>query len=194
MNNLRIPDFMSFESTDDGFVLRARLKCPVSEARCLAVAAASWVREAAGNGASILWPNHVVQGDRRVCGITCRASGEEIVFTFKPLREAVSLTFEEFRDRVLACAVRDLDNYPDDREDLMRQYCEHCGTIMKFVNITYRGMPLYGFAFAIDKHGGLMVMTQESRTVVTVYGGEAEIVRRGEEPVCTPDLPVTPRL
>ncbi len=192
MTEKQLPAFLSCEVTEDGFALRAALACPMGEARCLAVAAASWVREAVGGGAGILWPNHVVLDGRRVCAITCRASGDEIIFSFRPAPEAVPLAPEVFLARVLEAAGRDLADYPSNRPELMQRYCEHCRTVMKFVNVVYRGMPLYGFAFAVDRHGGLMVMTQESRTVVTLYGGEAEIVKKGEEPESSPDLPVMP--
>ena len=95
-------------------------------------------------------------------------------------------------ERVVSAAVRDLEWFPENRADLIQAYCEHCRTVMKFVDVTYRGMPLYGFAFAVDRHGGLMVMTQESHTVVTVYGGEAVIVKKEDAPANVPDLPVMP--
>ncbi len=66
-----------------------------------------------------------------------------------------------------------LSGYPENREALLEEYARRCCTLGRMVDVTYRGMPLYGFAFAVDKHGGLMLMTQENRTVVTVYSGEA---------------------
>ena len=183
----------SLQITDSGFVLAAKLDCPVNEARCLAMVCASWVREAVGGKAKILWPNHVVLGERRVCPVTCRATGNnEIMLTFEPDREALSSSPEDLAERVAAAAERDLAGYPDNRAELIQTYCRHCRTVMQYVNVTYRGVPLYGFAFAVDKHGGLMVMTQTSRTVVTLYGGEARIVRKDDAPVEVPDLPPMP--
>ena len=183
----------SLQITESGFSVAAELDCPVSEARCLAMVCASWVREAVGGEAKILWPNHVTLGERRVCTVTCRAvGGNEIMLTFEPDREALSIPREIFAERVSAAAERDLAGYPGNRAELIQAYCRHCRTVMQYVNVTYRGVPLYGFAFAVDRHGGLMVMTQSSRTVVTLYGGEAKIVRKEDAPVETPDLPPMP--
>lgn len=180
--------------TRDGasFSLTARLACPVSGARCLAVCAASWVRDAVGGDASIRWPNHVIYHEETVCAIECRATSDDsIMLTFRPDEEHIPLPAETFAERVLRAAAADLDAYPANRAELLSRYCEHCDTVMKFVDVTYRGMPVYGFAFAVDKHGGLMVMTQESRTVVTVYGGEARIAGGREQEL--PELPPMPR-
>ena len=183
----------ALQKNERGFVLTARLTCPVNEARCLAMVCASWVRAAVGGEAKILWPNHVQAGERCVCTITCRATGDnEIMLTFEPDHETLSVTPEAFAERVAAEAERDLSGYPDNRAELIQTYCRHCETVMKYVNVIYRGMPMYGFAFAVDKHGGLMVMTQTSRTVVTLYGGEARIVRKDDAPVELPDLPPMP--
>ena len=180
------------QKTESGFSLTAKLDCPVSEARCLAMVCASWVREAVGGEAEILWPNHVVLGEKRVCAITCRATGDDAIrLSFAP--DTASFGAEEsLAERVAAAAERDLAGYPDNRPELIQTYCRHCRTVMKFVNVTYRGVPVYGFAFAVDRHGGLMVMTQSSRTVVTLYGGEAVIAGKDDAPVEIPDLPPMP--
>ena len=181
------------ETKENGFSLCARLRCPVSEARCLAVTAASWVREAAGGEAFILWPNRVLRGKEPVCSLQCRATGDnEIMLTFEPSREVLGPAAEGFAGRVAALAERDLAGYPENRPELIAAYCAHCRTVMKYAEVTYRGLPLRGFAFAVDKHGGLMVMTQESRTVVTVYGGEARLIPKEEARSEPPELPVMP--
>lgn len=181
------------ERTENRLTITAKLRCPVSRARCLAVTAASWVRDAVGEGAFILWPNRVILGEKPICAITCRATADdEIMLTFEPEAGALPIALDVFEERVTAAAAAAVEGYPENQPALLQAYCEHCRTVMKFVNVTYRGMPLYGFAFAVDKHGGLMVMTQESHTVVTVYGGEAEIVKKGEEPDTAPDLPNMP--
>ena len=181
------------QKKENGFAVTAKLDCPVGQARCLAVTAASWVRDAVGEGASILWPNHVVLGEKRVCAITCRATGnDEIMLTFAPEPAASDVLPGDFAEQVSAAAERDLAGYPDNRAELIQAYCRHCRTVMRFVNVNYRGMPVHGFAFAVDKHGGLMVMTQKSRTVITLYGGEAKIVEQGDVPEEIPDLPAMP--
>ena len=184
-----------FQKTGTGFIITAKLSCPVGQARCLAVTAASWVCEAVGDTASILWPNHVVLGEKRVCAITCRATKDNVIMLiFAPASEASDMLPADFAERVSASAERDLSDYPDNRAELIQTFCSRCRTVMKFVNVNYRGMPVHGFAFAVDKHGGLMVMTQRSRTVITLYGGEAKIVEQGDVPEEIPDLPTMPRI
>ena len=83
------------------------------------------------------------------------------------------------------------EGFPENSAELIQGYCNHCRTLMKFVDTVYRGMPVYGFAFAVDKFGGLMVMTQQSRSVVTVYSGRAELAQ--DEPQ-QPDMPIMPSM
>lgn len=177
---------------DDGFTLALRPDFPMRQARSLAVTAASWVRAAVGGSAKIHWPNHVVLDEKRVCAIACRATAEgDIMFTFRPDVGALSMDPDAFRRAVVDAAAEDLAGYPENQPALIQKYCEHCVTVMKFVETVYRGVPVYGFAFAVDKHGGLMIMTQESRTVVTVYGGEVRLAKKEDAPE-PPELPRMP--
>ncbi len=177
------PAGVAIQSEQDGDVLRftitAPLPCPAGQARCLAVVAALWVRDALGGDAVIHWPNDVLSGGQRVCAVTCRAAGETLLFGYELPLCAVADAEKLIADTAHAAADA-LAGYPDNRPALIQAYCNRCETVMKFVDTVYRGMPTYGFAFAVDKHGGLMVMTQVSRTVVTVYGGKAEIVKDEE--------------
>ena len=78
----------SIARADGGITVTAPLPCPAAEARCLAVVCAVWARDAIGGDAKILWPNHVVEGDRRVCSVACRATADgDIMFTFRPSPE-----------------------------------------------------------------------------------------------------------
>lgn len=191
LEHITLPEGYTVETADGGFLLTAPLRCPLKQARCLAVTAASWVRDAVGGDAEIHWPNHVVLNGERVCGIECRARDEKIMLTFKPDAQAIPEPIGAFAEKVVRAAVSALEGYPENQPELLQKYCEHCVTVMKFVDTTYRGVPLYGFAFAVDKHGGLMVMTKESRTVVTLYGGEVRLAKKGEEPE-TPEMPSMP--
>lgn len=191
LEHITLPEGYTVERAGGGFLLTAPLRCPLAQARCLAVTAASWVREAVGGDAEIHWPNHVLVDGTRVCGIECRARDKKIMLTFTPDAQAIPEPVGAFAEKVVRAAVSALEGYPENQPELLQKYCEHCVTVMKFVNTTYRGVPLYGFAFAVDKHGGLMVMTQESRTVVTLYGGEVRIAKKGEGPEtpAVPDMP-----
>ncbi len=191
LESLALPAGYEAETVDGGFCLTARLRCPLGQARCLAVTAASWVRDAVGGDAKIHWPNHVTVGETRVCGIECRAKDDRIMLTFKPDVQAISEPVGTFAEKVVRAAVSALEGYPENQPALLQKYCEHCITVMKFVDTTYRGVPLYGFAFAVDKHGGLMVMTQESRTIVTLYGGDVRLAQKDGE-AGMPEMPRMP--
>lgn len=175
-----------FSSEEGGLYLSmcAPLPCPPSEAPALAALAALSACEAVGGDAQIKWPNDIMSTNKKVCGILCEMREGCLIFGFgvnvenelpEELTEAgrVETTREALLERITHRMAEILAAYPENRETLMDVYAKKCCTLGRPVNVTYRGLPLYGYAFAVDKHGGLMVMTQESRTVVTVYSGEA---------------------
>lgn len=171
--------------------------CSPGEARSLAVIAGRFAADAIAPKAVIHWPNHVVLGEARVCKIRCRARDNVMVFTFSLDTDRISADLSVQKDPkvivsdIAAALARAGADCPDGLPKLMQAYCEKCAMLMKFVEVTYRGMPLYGFAFAVDKNGGLMVMTQESHTVVTVYSGEAKLAQREPD---MPEMPPSPKI
>ena len=171
-------DFSFFVETD----------CSKSEARVLGTAAALCLCEAIGGKAAILWPGHIMIGDDNVADARCELgeNGAALSFTVADAYASETLPAEVEK------AVRSLAaDFPANSADIVQKYCNRCRTLMKFVDTTYRGMPVYGFAFAVDKYGGLMVMTQISRTVVTIHSGEAPLAV--DEPQ-QPDIPFMPRV
>lgn len=187
----------SFSSEPGGlwFSVSVKPDCPFSETFTLPVVAAVCARNAIGGKAKIKWPNDILVDDKKVCGILCEAREGVITLGFGiNLKNALPADLPQaghakgdagtllrtIADSLAAAVAA----YPGNRAEMVQAYCEHCLTLMKHVDVVYRGMPLYGFACAIDKNGGLMVMTQESRTVVTIYSGEATIVprREGDDP------------
>lgn len=176
----------SFSSAEGGLYLSlcAPLPCAPSEAPALAALAALAACEAIGGDAQIKWPNDIMSTSKKVCGILCEMREGCLIFGFgvnvenelpAELTEAgrVPAAREELLAKITHRMAAILSGYPENREALMDVYAKKCCTLGRPVEVTYRGVPLYGYAFAVDKHGGLMVMTQESRTVVTVYSGEA---------------------
>lgn len=195
----------SFSSEEGGlyFSMAVKPNCPFQEALSLPVAAAVCAQKAIGGKSKIKWPNDILVDGKKVCGILCEAVNGVIILGFginvkndlpEDLPDAgrVDKTPEELIAAITYELARLLEGYPDNRPEIIQTYCEHCMTLMKYVDVIYRNMPLYGFACAIDKNGGLMVMTQESRTVVTIYSGEATIVKKrdGDDP----DVPAPPRI
>ena len=185
----------SCESGGLWFSMAVKPDCPFEETFTLPVAAAVCARNAIGGKARIKWPNDILVDGKKVCGILCEAVNGVIILGFginvknalpEDLPDAgrVDGAPEELIQTIADSLAAAVAAYPGNRAQLVQTYCEYCDTLMKHVEVVYRNMPLYGFACAIDKNGGLMVMTQESRTVVTVYSGEATVVPRrdGEEP------------
>lgn len=194
-----------FSCQDGGlwFSVAVKPDCPFSESFSLPVAAAVCARNAIGGEAKIKWPNDILVDGKKVCGILCEAVNGVIVLGFGinlknalpddlPDAGRVEGEPEVLLRRIVEELALLLREYPENRPTIIQAYCEHCVTLMKYVDVVYRNMPLYGFACAIDKNGGLMVMTQESRTVVTIYSGEATIVKKrdGDDP----DVPAPPRV
>lgn len=176
----------SFSSEEGGLYFSLCIKpgCPLKEATALPALAALAVRDAIGDSAKIKWPNDILVDGRKVCGILTEARGELIVFGFgvnirnelpEELSQAgrVDMEAQTLLEAISERMARIVAEYPENRETLMQDYAFKCCTLGRMVDIVYRGMPMSGFACSVDKHGGLMVMTQESRTVVTIYSGEA---------------------
>ena len=156
--------------------------------RSLGAAAAVCLRDAVGEGSSILWPGDILSGEETVASVVCTLRQNDVLLSFDVDAAHASDTLET---EVRAALTARAEGFPDNNAEIIQEYCNSCKTLMKFVDTTYRGMPVYGFAFAVDKFGGLMVMTQESRTVVTVYSGRAELAK--DEPQ-QPDVPLMPRV
>jgi len=176
----------SFSAEEGGlyFSLCIAPPCEMKEAPALTALAALAARDAIGGKAKIKWPNDILLDDKKVCGILSEARNGLIVFGFginienELPPELVQAGRVEAKAEELLTAIVDrlsemVSGYPDNREALLQDYALKCCTLGRMVDVTYRGMPMYGFACGVDKHGGLMVMTQENRTVVMIYSGEA---------------------
>ena len=156
------------------FSVATQFPCEPAECMALPAVAALCVQQALGSGAKIKWPNDIFIDGKKVCGILTESRGDTVVFGFginlknplpADLTEAGYAQGEaaELLEAVVTRLLEALAGYPANRAELLQQYGLCCLTLGKFVNVTYRGMPLCGFACAIDFRGGLMVMTQESR-------------------------------
>ncbi len=157
----------------------------------LRAAAAVCAQKALGEGTKIVWPCDIVKGDETLASILCEAQGENLVIGFWVLPMPEGPSPETMLQSILTDLAAYVADWPGNIEKVMQDYCDRCLTLMHFVDVTYRGMPLYGFAFAVDRVGGLMVMTQESLTVVTVYSGDAPLA---EDPPESPEVPIQPHV
>lgn len=177
-----------YEEYKMDFSFTRKINCEKKQARSLRAAAAVCLNNAVGGKTSIMWPADIVsEGNEVIATAACLIGEDEATLSFSVNDEYASASLaaevEAAFDKLTA-------GFPDNNADIIQQYCNSLKTLMKFVDTAYRGMPVYGFAFAVDKFGGLMVMTQESRTVVTVYSGKAALAQ--DEPQ-QPDMPIMPR-
>jgi BirA family biotin operon repressor/biotin-[acetyl-CoA-carboxylase] ligase len=160
----------------------------------LRAAAAVSICRALSGQVKIHWPCDILSGDKTVGGILCEAKDNVLVIGIglraDLLENAPSLDTlaQEIAGHLAGLAA----GWPENQTQVIQEYCDSCVTLMKHVDVVYRGMPLYGFAFAADRVGGLMVMTQESKTVVTIYTGDAVIDNEREAPA--PQVPPAPRI
>jgi BirA family biotin operon repressor/biotin-[acetyl-CoA-carboxylase] ligase len=160
----------------------------------LRAAAAVSVCRALGPSAKIHWPCDILVGDKTVGGILCEAQDGVLVLGVGLRADLVETapTPEVLAQDIVNHLAELSAAWPDNQSQVIQEYCDRCVTLMKHVDVVYRGMPLYGFAFAADRVGGLMVMTQESKTVVTIYTGDAVIDNDREAPA--PQVPPPPRV
>jgi len=170
------------------FDITVHTGCDRLQNRSLRAAAAVCLKNAVGGKASIFWPGDIVADGGNAASVSCAANDGGAVLSFE-IDPAYAR--EGLKDELEAALNEMAAGFPENNADIIQQYCNSLQTLMKFVDTTYRGMPVYGFAFAVDKFGGLMVMTQASRSVVTVYNGRAELAK--DEPQ-QPDMPFMPRV
>ncbi|MCD8117047.1 MAG: hypothetical protein LUE21_08040 [Oscillospiraceae bacterium] len=169
------------------FAVSVALQCTVQQARCLPHMAAASLCRAVGSDARIYWPCDVVREDKPIGSVRARMidGGIALLFTLTP--ENASL-MESLMAPVAADVAALTREYPANHQERMEDYCRLCLTLMNHVDVIYRGVPLYGFAFAVDKFGALMVMTQPGKTVVTIQNGPVSIAS-GDDPGEDMDLP-----
>ena len=170
------------------FELTLEARADRKQIRSLAAAAAVYLRDAVCEEADILWPGDITLGGERVARVE-RAPRDGAIRLFFTV--AAPYAAADLPEKLLAALRSKAAGFPENNAELIQEYTNSCRTVMKYVDTVYRGMPVYGFAFAVDKYGGLMVMTQETRTVITVYTGRADIAV--DEPQ-QPDYPLMPRV
>ena len=168
------------------FSVALRPDCAPAQLTPLPALAAVAVREALGDKTMIKWPNDIFLDGKKICGILSELRDGVVVLGIGiNLTNALPPELTEAgraqadAGELLLAIMRRLDDilagYPANADSLMPRYSQHCLTLGKYVDCVYRGMPLHGFACGVDNSGGLMVMTQESRTVVILYSGEATL-------------------
>ena len=180
---MSMPD--NVQTLEDGsFAITLPLSAPLSEARCFPHLSALCVCEALGDEAKIHWPGDVMLTNNKAASVRCRA-GEgrvTVLVTLESESGDADALIGDIAARLGALAA----GFPGNLEERLQDYCNRSILLKKGVDVIYRGMPLHGYAFAVDRTGGLMVMT-ESRTVITLHNGPVKLAGPKEDVM--PDMP-----
>ncbi len=161
------------------------------------MAVSDGVHEATGLDARVKWPNDVMVGERKLCGILCEAVGDAgtplAVLGFGlnvgltpdqlPVPTATSVHGEGSDASATAVTVANLRALErwftrwDDGADLIADYRERCGTLGRDVTVHRVGaQDVTGRAVDVDADGGIVVATPGGRR--TFVAGDVEHLRR----------------
>lgn len=136
------------------------------------LAVATAVRERAELDAVLKWPNDVLVGRRKVCGVLAEVSGTAVVLGIGlnvttradelPHDGATSLRLEQAattdRDTLLRAVLRALAAALDDVDAASTRYRAMCATVGQVVRLELPGRPaVQGTASAVDDDGRLVV-------------------------------------
>lgn len=154
------------------------------------------VRAATGLDVTLKWPNDVLVGERKLCGILCEAVGDanpplavlgwglNVALTPEqlPVPTATSTRIEgsdAHATDIAAAILRALETHVtrwDAGASLTQEYRERCGTIGREVVVRLSsGAAVRGVATGVDADGGLMVRTDTGER--TFVAGDVEHLR-----------------
>jgi len=170
------------------------------------LAAVEGVAAASGVAATLKWPNDVLVGERKLCGILSEAVatptglaavlgiGINVALTADQLAvpTATSLRLEgsdAAADAVAAAVLVALDRWYarwDAGASLVADYRERCGTLGRRVRVEVPGGAVEGLAEDVDEEGGLVVRTDAG--VRTFAAGDVVHLRPAPWPA-TPARP-----
>ncbi|MDR0616112.1 MAG: biotin--[acetyl-CoA-carboxylase] ligase [Synergistaceae bacterium] len=183
--------WLSLPGKDLTFSVIIRRDMPIKDAPLLSLAVALAVSRAIRKAlpaadVSIKWPNDVLIGDRKVCGIICECAGterlgyavagiginvnrtkEELISCApqKPVPTSLSAESGRFFDlpELLALVLEELDEAsaliesPEGRERLLDSYRAECGTIGRAVTIITEDGNFDCVAYGITDEGAIAV-------------------------------------
>ena len=179
------PGWVTVSPEGDVFAVSLPLAAPLSEAKCFPHLTALCAAEVMGPETKIHWPCDVMLTNERVCTVRCRA-GEGVIAPMLTISPMEGVDMAALIGDIAARLAELAAGFPGNLEERLQDYCNRSILLKKGVDVLYRGMPLNGYAFAVDRTGGLMVMT-ESRTVITLHSGPVKLAGPKDDPM--PDLP-----
>ncbi len=167
----------------------------------MAYALAKCIREVEGLEACIKWPNDIVVGNKKVCGILTEMSTEIDYINYVVVGVGINANTEHFPEELRAVATslklqkdgvqilrarligRVIKEFEDlyekfeqvqDLSIIMEQYNEMLINKDKCVRVLEPGNEYEAFALGIDEHGELLVRREDER-VEKVYAGEVSV-------------------
>lgn len=153
------------------------------------------VEKISGVKCVIKWPNDVLAGDKKICGILSEGFIEEseefiivgigvnvntdlpeslpMAASLKSLT-GVSYAMEKAAAELINIFMDVLERFPEDEEYLLDMYAEKCVTLNREITATSNGHRIKGRAVGIGKGGSLIVRDLEGNEI-EVFSGEATL-------------------
>lgn len=172
----------------------AAAQMTVTAGYCVCVA----LRALTGLDVKIKWPNDIIYGSKKLCGILTEMSsqGEKLDYAVIGIginvsnkafdedisRKATSLYLEsgtEFsKTDVLNAVLKEIDKHYADicnglSDDVIKPYADLCATVGRNVKVMRSGAELEGIATAVNKSGELVINADGS--ILTVSSGEVTV-------------------
>lgn len=168
------------------------------EVQKITLAAGLAVCKAIGLDAQIKWPNDIVIGDKKVCGILTEMSAEMDMVNYVVCGIGINVNTESFaaeiahratsmyiesgqkycRNEIIARLMNEFEYYYKRFLDcgldaILNEYKQHCVTIGREVSVIFKNETVAGKAVDVDENGSLVVETENGTIHVT--SGEVSV-------------------
>ena len=156
------------------------------------------VCKAIGLDAKIKWPNDIVIGDRKVCGILTEMSAEMDMVNYVVCGIGINVNTESFdkeiehratsmyiesgikyhRDEIISRLLNEFEHYykkflGGGLGAILDEYKKHCVTIGRDVSVIFKKETVTGKAVDVDENGALVVDTASG--IIRVTSGEVSV-------------------
>lgn len=171
---------------------------PPLEAAQVTLVAGIAVCEAIGLNSEIKWPNDIVIGGKKICGILTEMSSEKNMINYIVCGIGINVNTESFPDEIahratsmyiesgkkyvrneLIAKVLNMFEYyykkflDEGLEVMIEEYKKHCITIGRKVSVNFKKETVTGTALDVDKTGALVVETDNG--IIHVTSGEVSV-------------------
>lgn len=171
---------------------------PPLEAAQITLVAGIAVCEAVGLNSKIKWPNDIVIGDKKICGILTEMSSEKNMINYIVCGIGINVNTESFPDEIahratsmyiesgktyarnelIARVLNVFEYYYKKFLDgglgaILDEYKKHCVTIGRKVSVNFKKETVTGTAVDVDETGALVVETDNG--IIHVTSGEVSV-------------------